>query len=429
MSRRTLRLALLTTTLLSLAAAAHAAAPAAPAPAQDDFLSALTNGTPYWQERYRFEDVKQSNLTNNANANTLRSIVGYKTGVYQNFQVDLAVINVAQFGQHEYNDGSDNKTSYPTIGDPADTDILHGSLAYTGLPQTTLVGGRQEIALDNQRWVGAPAWRQVIQTFDGVTATNKSVDNLELFYGHLFHQNRAQGANVTNGVYEGSDDLFHAAYSGLKNVKLVGYSYLTDNDNFHALSSATTGARVEASVPLDGAWKATGNLEYARQVNYGNNPDSFGLNYYLIEPGAAYKGISGRVGYEVLEGNGTDAVQSPMMAEHPMNGWADTFAALPAATPLTGLHDSYANISYKFQIPYKYLDSSLTQVQVHSYSADQVSEYYGNELDLDFTQNIAKHYAVEAQFADYVNDKLTAAQAGTSVHDTRKFMLMVTMNY
>jgi hypothetical protein len=398
------------------ASAPNAAMPAA-APGANAFVEALKDGTFYWQERYRYEDDKQGGFANDGQANTLRTILGYKTGVYQNFQVDFAGLNVTQFGDHDYNDGIDGRTKFPAIGDPGNTQILHASLTYTGLPQTTLIGGRQEIALDNQRWVGAPSWRQTIQTFDGITAKNTSIDNWELFYGYLFDQNRSQGVNVTNGQYDMSTNLFHAAYTGIKDVKLIGYSYLTSITNIPSLSNATTGIRAEAKYPVVGDLNVTGNGEYARQVNYGNNPQDYGLNYYLIEPGLAYRKLTGKLGYEVLSGNGVEAVQSPMMAPHPMNGWADQFTT----TPLAGLHDQYINAAYKFQLPVRGLDESKIEGFFHVYNADRTSLHYGNEYDLDFTQKIADHYAIGAQLEDYQADHL--------LKDDRKIVLTLQFDY
>ena len=199
-----------------------------PPTAQNDFVSAITHGTPYWEERYRFENVDQQNFATDANAETLRTILGYKTGVYRNFLVDLGLLGVAQFGGHDFNDGSDSRMHFPSIGDPATTQLSHGNVAYTGLPQTTFIAGRQVISFDNQRWVGASSWRQIPQTFDGISVDNKSLDD---FDNHLFHQNRSSGDSVTNGTCDVDTDLFHASYSGIKAIKLIGYSYLTNTDN------------------------------------------------------------------------------------------------------------------------------------------------------------------------------------------------------
>jgi hypothetical protein len=426
MTLRTFKTLLLTSTLCStFGCLAHAAdAVPTPAPAQSGLSQAVTGGQFYWEERYRYETVNQGGFANDANANTLRSILGYKTGVFADFQADVAVLNVSQFGEHDYNDGSDGKTGYPMVRDPGSTELFHGSLAYTGLPQTTIIGGRQDISLDNERWVGTDNWRQIAQTFDGITAENKSLKDFDFFYGYLFDRNGSGGPTVTNGVYDMSTNLFHIAYSGLKDVKLIGYSYLADIDNnvavpggIHGLSTATTGGRVEAKIPVGGGWAVTGNGEYARQVNYDNNPNSFGLNYFLIEPGAAYKQLAGKVGYEVLGSNGTNAVQAPMMSPHPMNGWADQFTV----TPVNGLVDSYADVSYRFQLPCKWLNESKIEGMVHSFGADQIDQHYGNEYDLDFTQKIADHYAVGAQYADYEADQLLT--------NTRKIILTLQLDY
>lgn len=426
MLSRSFKALLLTSTLCSVfAVTAQAAEAPAPMPAsQGDFMSALTRGTPYWEERYRFETVNQDGFGHDAYANTLRSVLGYKTGSFQNFQADIAVLNVAQFGDHHYNDGSDGKTTYPAINDAGATELFHGTLSYTGLPQTTITGGRQSLSLDNERWVGKADWRQIAQTFDGFTIENQSLKDFDFFYGYMFHQNRNGGPTVTNGVYNTSTNLFHISYGGFKDVKLIGYSYLADIDNnvvvpggVHGLSTATTGARVEANIPVGGGWKLTGNGEYARQVDYGNNPNNFGLNYYLIEPGAAYKKIAGKVGYEVLGSDGTNAVQAPMMSTHAMNGWADQFTIIP----VNGLTDSYADISYGFHLPCRYLGDSKLEGMVHSFDADKVDQHYGNEYDIDFTQKIADHYAVGAQFADYQADKLLT--------DTRKVIVTLQLDY
>jgi hypothetical protein len=401
---------------LPVLADAQAPASAQPSP-QTALESALTDGSFYGQERFRYEDVKQNGFTKDASATTLRSILGYKTGDWQDMQVDLALLNVAQFGNQDFNDGSDNRTAYPAIGDPGDTQLFHASLTYKGLPQTTFIGGRQEVALDNQRWVGAPVWRQIVQTFDGVTVKNTSLDNMELYYSYLFHQNRSPGTEVTNGQYDMSTNLLHVAYTGLPGLRLVGYSYLTDIATIHSLSNATTGFRIEAKEPVAGTLWVTGNGEYAFQNNYGYNPHDYALSYYLLEPGIAYQTLSALLGYEVLQSDGVDAVQSPMMAPHSMNGWADQFTT----TPLMGLHDSYVHSTYTFKLPVDGFGEAKIEGFFHIYNADRTGAHYGNEYDVDFTQKLGGHYAIGTQVADYKADKL--------LKDARKIVLTLQLDY
>ena len=410
---KALKTLLLATTFCSLAlsaasaaeAAKPAAAPVAP-PAPTDFMSALTSGSFWLDARYRNESVHQDGTARDAEANTLRSIVGYNTGEFQHFKASVALLNNMQIGNAIYNDGGNGKTAYPSIGDPRDTQLFLANMTYGGLPATTAIVGRQQISLDQQRWVGAPQWRQISQTFDGVLVKNKSISDLELMYGFLFHQNRSPGTGVSNGTYDMNTHIMHAAYTGVKDVKFTGYTYLADIANTAtglaagALSSATFGARVEASHAFTDWLTATGNLEYAHQTPYAKNPGTFALNYYAIEPGVTIAGVKTKFVYEYLGGNGTYAIQSPMMSSHAMNGWADKFTT----TPVNGLEDAYVDVAYSFKLPYDFLDDTKLGLQIHDYNAAHISQHYGSEFDLDVVQNIAKHYAVGIQYEAYNAD-------------------------
>lgn len=400
-------------------AAMAAPVAAAPAPvASNDFLGALTSGKFSLDARYRYEEVSQDSLQRPAVANTLRTIVGYETGEYHHFKAQLAALNVIHLSNDTYNDGFNGKTAYPSISDPEDLQLFLGNLTYTGVQDTTVIAGRQQLALDQQRWVGAPSWRQISQTYDGVVVKNKSVKDLELMYGFLFHDNRSGGTGVTNGTYDMHTHLMHAAYTGLKDVKLIGYSYLADIKNVPTSSSATYGARVEASHKLSENVALTGNAEYARQVSYANNPNGFGLDYYLVEPGVNVYGVKTKFGYEVLSSDGTAAVQTPLMSSHAMNGWADVFTT----TPTNGLQDAYVDVSYSFKLPVSFLGDTKVGAQWHDYNADHGSTHYGNEYDLDLVQNIGKNYAVGIQYENYINDNYTTS-------DTQKVIVTGQMKF
>jgi hypothetical protein len=88
----------------------------------------------------------------------------------------------------------------------------------------------------------------------------------------------------------------------------------------------------------------TGKLtgEVAHQTNYANNPLSISLNYWLGEGSVTYKGLTGLIGYEVLEGNGTIGFATPLATLHAFNGWADMFLT----TPANGLKDFYLKAAY-----------------------------------------------------------------------------------
>jgi hypothetical protein len=415
------RLLLLTSTLSCLMAPmAHAADKdsSAPAAGTNSFVDALTGGTPYLDMRYRHEDVHQDGIRNDASASTLRTIVGYNTGTYQHFKASVAALNTSSMPwSGSYDDGGNGKTTFPRVGDPNDTQLHLANLTWDGLPGFSVTGGRQYISLDNNRFIGASSWRQIPQSFDAVMLKYSPLSDLELAYGFAFQINRSPGTNVTAGTYDMNTHIMHATYTGIEGLRLAGYAYLADIKNLPNSSSATVGSRAEGKYPLMGDLKATGTAEYARYSDYGNNPGSFGLNYYLLEPGLAYGGLTGKFGYEVMEGNGTYSVQTPLAALHSFNGWADKFQT----TPVGGLEDTYVATGYSFQTPVDIFGKTKIQFEWHSYSANTSTQHYGNEYNVNFEQPFLDHYSVGLKYADY--------KADTLFTDTRKVVMTAQMRF
>ena len=81
---------------------------------------------------------------------------------------------------NDYNSIRNHKTQFPVIADPAEAELNQGWLAYSGLPDTTIKGGRQKIIYNNHRFVGNVGWRQMEQTFDAASILNQSIGNSDL---------------------------------------------------------------------------------------------------------------------------------------------------------------------------------------------------------------------------------------------------------
>ncbi|MGI8738217.1 MAG: hypothetical protein ACR2KU_00775 [Gammaproteobacteria bacterium] len=84
---------------------------AAPAPAvADDLWGALSGGKVDFYLRYRFEHVEDDQLpaVRDANANTLRTALGYTTGLFYGFAGRLQFEDVRAIGNDLYNDGGTN---------------------------------------------------------------------------------------------------------------------------------------------------------------------------------------------------------------------------------------------------------------------------------------------------------------------------------
>jgi hypothetical protein len=123
---------------------------------------ALLHGTPTLDARYRYEHVDLEGTSRNANASTLRSRLGYTTGLYNNFDARFEWQNIHTLGAEHYNSGSNNRTEFPLIGDQQSNRLNHLYLGYhdTNITRTDIIIGRQTIRLDNQRFVGESDWRQ-----------------------------------------------------------------------------------------------------------------------------------------------------------------------------------------------------------------------------------------------------------------------------
>jgi len=346
---------------------------------------ALTDGKVKLDIRYRYEYVDQNNSLKAANASTVRSRLGYLTGDYHDVSAYLEFENTTAMGAEDYNSLTNGKTEYSVIPDPELTEVNQAYVAWSGLQATVIKYGRQVINLDNQRFVGAVAWRQNEQTFDAFDIVNKSLPNTVVTYAHVSNVNQVTGNDAAM-----SSDLLNIGFSGWSAGKASAYAYLLDYDQSAAQSTQTYGLRFTGDHALGEDLKVLYTAEYARQSDYGKNPNGFDLNYMLAEAGGAWSGVTAKLGYEVLAGDGTYSVQTPLATLHAFNGWADQFLS----TPANGLKDVYLSVGGKA--------AGLNLLAIyHDFSADKGSGDYGSETDLQVVKKIGKLYKLLAAYAAY----------------------------
>ena len=373
--------------------------------AADSLKEALLEGTPYIDARYRFEYVEQDGLANDAEASTLRTRFGYKTGTYENFSAVLEFENITQVGDDDYNDTLNGRTTYPVVADVENTEVNQSFLQYTGIPETTVKLGRQVITLDGHRFVGHVGWRQNNQTFDAITISNKSLPDTEIRYGYINGVNRIFGDGSPAGDWDSDSHLFNISNTSTPLGKIVVYSYLLDFE-----MDAPAASNQSFGISLDGKQKLTEHLtgnyygEYAFQQDYGSNTTDYDADYYHVSGGLSCHGLTTTVGYEVLgSDNGMAAFSTPLATLHKWNGWADVFLA----TPATGLEDFYVDVTYKvsgIEGDMKFLNGLLAKVQYHDFSAEEGSMDYGTEWGVYVKQPITKNVYAEVKYADYDTD-------------------------
>ena len=178
--------------------------------------------------------------------------------------------------------------------------------------------------------------------------------------------------------------------------RLTTYGYLLDFANAPAQSSATWGARLEGSHALSPDWSALYAVDHARQSEYGANPANFDLDYNLVSAGLKHGPLTGTLAMERLDGNGTQAFQTPLATLHVFQGWADVFLN----TPRDGLRDVSATISYAIARPPVGRSATLAASWRDIHDADGTNRY-GRELDLSGRLVMDPRRAIEIKAARF----------------------------
>lgn len=342
----------------------------------------ISDGEIFGEVRYRYEDVDQTGIPKDANASTLRTNLGYKTGVFYDFQALIEAQFVKNIGAEAFNDTTNRKANYPVVVDPDNNEINQAWLSWTGVPNTTIKVGREAINLGNQRFVGSVGWRQNDQTFDNVHIINSSIPDLTLLYGYVWNVNRIFGDDHPLGDLNTNTHILNATYNVADWMDVTGYGYLYDIARAPALSSQTYGVRLTGNTPISNTWNFFYEAEAATQSDYSDNAANYTENYYHVSPGIKGHGFTLQAGYEELGGNGTTSFQTPLATLHKFNGWADKFLTTPAA----GLEDAYGKISYKVSGDNKWVDKINLTAVYHDFGGKNGGDF-GSELDLSIGKN------------------------------------------
>ncbi len=381
------------------------------------------------QLRPRYEFVQQNGKPDNANAYTMRTLLGYSLKPEGGFGATIQFINVSYLGAEHFNNTLNGHTAYPVVADPAVSDVNQAFLSYDGIPQTGLKLGRQIIILDNSRWIGNVDFRQNMQTFDAFSIENSSLKNFRFFASHI---GRVKGSYANFETPVGYNlqhvkaDLFHASFIPVKQTTVTAYDYFYRDESFPQgapsnISSATPGLRLDGS--MGDRIRLLYTAEYAKQRGYGGGHAGIDAKYELIGAGAAYEKLYARLDYETLGANstGTYGLQTPLATKHIFNGWADMFLV----TPGKGLRDTFATLGGKA--------GPLDIVaMVHDYRADFDSTHYGSEWNLSASHAFTKHLSGSLIYADYTaKDGAGAFFPGTIAPNvnTRKMWLTLLYHY
>ncbi len=445
-------LALSATTCSAAAAEAPAAQAEPVAEHEYTFMDSVKAGKNLTTFRLRYENVSQDGMgpagTSAANkalkdgeALTLRSLIGWQTAPYQNFSLAGQLIDMSKFIDN-FNDSSNNtlinassnqlsNAEYAKIIDPSYTGINQLYLDWTGLKNTRLRLGRQQVNLDNVRFIGDIGFRQVMQVFDGVSVLNKSLPETEVFAAHfkkvtqITAEQRTGNLELTNIRYHISPTEFLVGYAYISNIDELGFGNAwfgadalnnAGKPNSNAdQSNKVFGLRLDGTHPFNPNFRAHYTVEYAKQSDYADGDKRIAAHYYKLGGGLGFDNFNFRLEQELLSSNDSKyAFQTPFGTNHLFQGWADKFLA----TPRQGIQDTFVSATYQYDdflffADYHLINSDEDFNTVGGGTATNGSKY-GTEWNMAATWNIDKNWMSKLEYGKYSEDDHYAAGANTA---------------
>jgi len=394
-------------------------------------VKAITDGKLDLNMRLRYENVDDDGASEDADALTLRTALGYTTADFYSVSARVLVQDVREVID-DYNDGtgrSASRSKYAVVADPEETDLLEAYLKFSGFDNTTIKVGRQIITYRGgpfHRYIGTVGWRQNWQNHDAVTLVNKSLKDTTFSYAYSWNVNRIftdEAVASAKANFDSNSHFINVQYGGFSFGKFEAYAYLLDFDNSAANSLATYGVRFSGSAPVSEKTNFIYALEYAMQDDYADNPASVDEDYFLGEVGIALKPGNGidsltlKFDYEFFEGDGTTSFRTPLATAHAYQGWADRFLT----TPADGIEDMYITAIASI------LGFNLT-ASYHDLGSDNLDYDYGEEIDIQVTKALNKHFTLGLKYANYDADG-NVNNSGAPAADASKFWAWLQFKY
>jgi len=329
---------------------------------------------------------------------SLRNRFGVETGELAGFSlIAEGEYNWVLSPSDKYNAFPGTGSSRSLIADPDNIELNRLQLGYSGF-DSNFIAGRQEIVIDDHRFVGNVGWRQNGQTYDALLLHNQSFENLKLTYGYIDQVNRIFGAQAPSAAltrFESDSHIIHVEYTGWEVGKIRGFGYLLDlgDDSAPASKSSTNtyGLEIQGAKDISGpGLSCTYLLTAACQEDAGSNPVDYQTGYYRTEIGLRKEQLNGGFGFELLNSDdGRASFQTPLATLHKFNGFADAFLT----TPDNGLHDYYvwAGAVCPLEINHKLI--------LHYFTTDEGGDALGWEMDYVAERKITKNFSALLKLA------------------------------
>lgn len=414
---------------------------AADADSSHQLLEAIKGGKSLSSLRLRYEHVDQDGLTN-ANALTLRTLLGWQTAPVQGVSVTAQLIDVSKLQDH-FNDGTPNsgpiyaysnepgQAQYAKIVDPGYTGVNQLYADITALDNTSIKLGRQQVNLDNVRFIGDIAFRQVMQVFDGVSVLNKTLADTEIYLAHfealrqINTKRRSDGAlDIVNARYRFTPTESLAVYGYFSRFDDLGFGKAWLGSDAADQSNRTLGMRLDGAHKVDSHWKVLYTVEYAKQQNYAGGDSRIDAHYYKLGAGAGYGNFSLRADQELLSSNDSQyAFQTPFGTNHLFQGWVDKFLT----TPKSGIRDTYVTAAYQYDDVSFFADYHwINADERFSKSGGGSGSEYGTEWNAAVSYQYSRQIAAKLEYGRFSERD---PYASGRIKDTEKVWLTASYSF
>lgn len=393
-------------------------------PAPRSVWSLFKEGKISFDARLRFETFERDGapFTAPAYAPSLRIALGYETPSFHGFTAFAQGEAVIITGPADYNDPnlpSQTRPDRPTILDPKSLELSQGYVKWAhgdAAKKMAVTIGRQEITLNDGRFLNVSAWRQVHGTYDAARFDTDLPLQFSFTYAFINRFYRQEGYSATDGHPTMHTHMWNLAWTKPDQIRVAFYGLLLGyrDPAQSALATQTYGLRINGPYQVGKDWKIQYAAEFAKQRNYGPNPNTVNANYYLGELGPVWHSLGIKAGYALLGGRSpTDKLTTPLAP--PFNGFSDLFFNNPSGGGGNGLQARYLNAGG----PIRFLDGTVATLIFYDYHSDNLHVHYGREFDSQFVykvKRISNRWEIGWRFSRYWSIQLFTPALRTSVY-------------
>jgi len=365
----------------------------------------IKNINPYieFRPRYEYVDVK-NNGKKAANALTLKTVIGTKIKSIFNIKNLQATLEATDVSAAIYN-YSPQKNKYELVADPDNTRLTQAFISYKYKDKYTFIAGRKYVVIDDHRFIGNVAWRQMPQSFGILSVAGKPTKNLDFLLAGIYERKGIVDTFNTNWRLDKMPVIFDINYKVISQFKLKGFAYLiTDVHN-------TYGVKASGNIETENKIKINYLGEYAKQTdpytkdNLSVRP-SIDTYYYRLKAGALLSGFFGNLMYTYFgDKNGkSKGFSTPLSTLHKFDGWSDVLLKGAGNGFDYGMNEISVSFGYKsintgkLMVAYLLFRANKSQIQVNN------SKKIGSEIDILYTKKLTKRLSFLTKAAFYKAD-------------------------